>query len=481
MKKEKILIGWAQRDVTPDKQVSLRGQFHVRLSTGVRDPLTTTALAIEGADGGDQAIIASLDAVHISDYVLDGCRAKLRKSIPEFDGSKLIISATHTHTAPEQPGRKTLGGTPPLGDEVMTEDEYGELLVERITSASVDAWKGREPGVLAWGREHATIGFNRRVSYLDGSTVMYGDTAKDDFSHIEGHEASAVEMLFTYDSKQAVTGVLVNVPCPSQCTEGACFVSADFWHESRNEIRRVMGNDKLFILPQLSAAGDLSPRPMINRDADARMLALKGYGDDYNTARRNDIAAKLAGVVAEVAPLVAKDIRDEVEFAHSVLDFEAPRRIAVVEDLKIAESEVEEYKGKLAGLDAEGIDHLSTQYTATMRRIGFNQRVVDLYNAQQRGEDLILRLEVHVLRIGDVAMCTNRFEYYLDFGERIKARSKAVQTFIAQLAGVGGYLPPERSLNGGSYGAYIASTPVSPEGGQMIVEKVVAAINTMFE
>jgi len=44
-------------------------------------------------------------------------------------------------------------------------------------------------------------------------------------------------------------------------------------------------------------------------------------------------------------------------------------------------------------------------------------------------------VEVHVIRLGDMAIATNRFELYLDFGIRIKARSKAVQTFVVQLAG----------------------------------------------
>jgi hypothetical protein len=445
--------------------------------------LTTTALALESEDGGESVIIVSLDAVSIADEIRDGCGRELRGLIPGFNPDNLIISATHTHTAPEQPGkREGISGSPaPLGDDVMTADEYGELLIEKISSAAAEAWNSRKLGALAWGRDYATIGFNRRVSYRDGSTVMYGDASKPEFSHIEGHECAAIETLFTYDSDDSLTGVLINVPCPSQCTEGANYVSADFWQETRAAVRESLENGKLFILPQVSAAGDLSPRPMINRAADARMLKLKGYGEEYNDARRSDIAAKIAGVVAEVAPLAAKDIRSEIEFAHVVDRFDAPRRLATDDDLLFAKKEVECYRRKLEELDAEGVDKLSPAYTAAFRRIGFNQRVIDLYDAQKRGEDRILPLETHYLRIGDVAMCTNRFEYYLDFGERIKAGSKALQTFVVQLAGEGGYLPPERSLQGGSYGAYIASTPVSPEGGQMIVEKAVAAINAMFE
>ena len=51
--------------------------------------------------------------------------------------------------------------------------------------------------------------------------------------------------------------------------------------------------------------------------------------------------------------------------------------------------------------------------------------------------------DIHVLRIGDAAVCTSRFELFNDFGVQIKARSKAVQTFVVQLAGEDGYLPTQ--------------------------------------
>jgi hypothetical protein len=47
---------------------------------------------------------------------------------------------------------------------------------------------------------------------------------------------------------------------------------------------------------------------------------------------------------------------------------------------------------------------------------------------------LTMPVEVHVIRPGDMTIAANRFELYLDFDIRIKARSKAVQTFVVQLA-----------------------------------------------
>lgn len=474
MEKGKILIGWASRDVTPKAKVSLLGQFHIRVTEEIHDPSTTTALAIESEDKAEQAIIVSLDGLRVVDVVMDGCRKILKEKLPDFNADKLFVSATHTHTAPDQPIR--LGLPKPKLDGVMSGEEYAKVLIEKISEAAIEAWQNRHPGALSWGRGYAVIGFNRRVSYFDGSTVMYGKTDDPEFSHIEGHEDHSMDMLFTYDTQHKLTGMIVNVPCPSQCTEGAYFVSADYWHETREEIRQRHGKD-IFILPQCSAAGDLSPRQLLQRDADTRMLELKGYGDEYLMARRQDIANKIAMVIDEVVPLVAKDIRDEIEFLHEIIELDLPERIATEEDLATAKAEVANWQAKLD--DLNDANPASFDYSVAHRRLCFNQRVIDMCEAQQTGKNT-RPIELHALRIGDVAMCTNRFEFYLDFGERIKTRSKALQTFVVQLAGAGTYLPTERSLKGGSYGAFIASTPIGPEGGQMVVEESLDKINKMF-
>jgi hypothetical protein len=478
---KKILIGWGSRDVTPDKKVSLLGQFHVRISEKINDPLTTTALALESADGTEQAIIISLDAVWISNYLDALCHKIIKKELPDFAPEKLLISATHTHTAPIQQGESF--GDPPLGSDVLTPKEYTDFLAEKICEAAVEAWNSRKAGALSWGKGHAVVGFNRRMSYFDGSSVMYGQTDKPEFSHVEGYEDHGVDMLFTYDTKHNLTGMIVNVPCPSQCTESGLAVSADYWHETRQEIRKRNG-EKLYILPQCAAAGDQSPRTMVDRKADERMLKLKGYktdemlGRDYDVSRRQDIADKIANAVDDVLPWVAKDIRDEVEFNHEVANIELLQRTATEEDLATARKEVANWKAKLEEL--KDADPASIDYSSTYKHLGFNQKVIDMYNAQHKGQNTT-PVELHSIRLGDIAFSSNRFEYYLDFGVRIKARSKAVQTFIIQLAaGEGGYLPTKRALEGGSYGAFIASTPIGPDSGQVIVENQVKTINKMF-
>jgi hypothetical protein len=64
---------------------------------------------------------------------------------------------------------------------------------------------------------------------------------------------------------------------------------------------------------------------------------------------------------------------------------------------------------------------------------------------------------------------------------QIKARSPATQTFVIQLAGGGTYLPSERAVGGGGYSAIPQSNRVGPQGGQVLVDRTVDLIQSMWK
>ena len=69
----------------------------------MHDPLLATALAIETRDGDgtiDQAVWVSCDLAVIRRKVQEKMREHVRQRLPELDVQKIILSATHTHTAP---------------------------------------------------------------------------------------------------------------------------------------------------------------------------------------------------------------------------------------------------------------------------------------------------------------------------------------------------------------------------------------------
>jgi hypothetical protein len=79
-----------------------------------------------------------------------------------------------------------------------------------------------------------------------------------------------------------------------------------------------------------------------------------------------------------------------------------------------------------------------------------------------------------------VVICTNPFELYTDYGIRMQARSKALQTFTVQLVGPGYYVPTAEAVQGGGYSAIPQSCAIGPEGGQILVDRTVELIDELF-
>ena len=484
-------IGWASRDITPSGAVFLRGQFRLRVATSVHDPLTVTALALESA--GEQVVFVSMDLCGVDEAVLEGSREALREQLPGFDPLKLIIGATHPRTAPFAGGaglqkdEDYIDALRARYPDYVSIGEYTQMVIGAVVAAVSEAWENRREGFVSWGYSYAVVGENRRVRYFDDRAVMYGSVAEPDFSHIEGHVDHGVNLLFTYDADRKLTGMVVNVASPSQASEGGQdFISADYWHDTRKEIQRRCGED-LFILPQCSAAGDQTPHRLIQAEAEERMLKLK-YGEGRNTARnfalRRDIARRIADAVQDAEPPVRQEQHGEVPLMVERRDLDLPHWNITDEEYAALQEEMVELRERLESMaDADPLDYT---YTATHSRLAWCQRAVDRYLKPLES----VPIEMSVVRLGDIAFVTAPFEYYLDFGDRIKGRSDALQTFVIQLAGShrsdapsssgGGYLPTERAARGLSYGAIPPSCRVSPEGGQVIVDEAVATIHRMF-
>ena len=454
-----LLVGWASTDITPDRPVSLAGQFYTRVTKQVHDPITATVLAIESRSEGhapEQAAMVSCDVVGIDKRLLDALRERLKQTLPELDGRKLLLNATHTHTAP-----LLREGWNEVPEGVMTPPEYRSFLTDRISAAIAQAWRNRKPAGLSWALGHAVIGSNRRAIYADGGAKMYGKTDVPEFTHLEGYEDHGVELLFFWDGDRKPTGIAVNVACPSQVVENQSYVSADFWHEVRSELRKRYSKD-LFVYAMTGASGDQAPRVLFRKGAEENMRRRMG-----GVSETEEIARRLANAVDYVYSAAKGDIRRGVTFVHKVEDLRLPVR-------KVTEAEVE-----FAKKEYERLKNAPPAERNRFSLMGRHAGVIDRHMRQDSDRDFAM--ELHVIRLGDVAIATNPFELFLDFGIRMKARSRAEQTFVVQLASdYSGYLPTARAVAAGGYGTEIPSNIVGPEGGQILVDRTVEAINSMW-
>lgn len=449
-------IGAATVSITPDKPVALSGQMRTRISSKVESPVMAVALALESREGEesrDQAIFVACDLVAIREGLIERVRERLKTLAPQFDGGKLVLSATHTHTAPVMlEGRYEI---PTTG--VMQPAEYADFLVEQVAKAAAEAWNARAPGYAGWGLGHAVVAQNRRAVYANGTAQMYGKSNRPDFRGYEGQEDHAVEVLCFWDQHKKLIATAVNVACPAQEVESLSAVNADFWHQARSLLQEKHGQT-LHVLAWTGSAGDQSPHLQFRKKAEDRMRELRGL------TRLEEIARRIVAAWEEAHEGAAKEMHADPQLQHrvSMIDL-PPREISQEESLKAQQL----------------VSELSKD-PAQKTRMLWHQRVVDRFQKQQAGEDPPYRMELHTVRLGEVAIATNAFELYTDYGIQMKARSPALQTFLIQLAGPGSYLPTVRAAQGGGYSAIAESNLVGPAGGQVLVEQTVSAIESLW-
>ena len=472
----KLSVGWASADITPPQPAALCGQFQRRISTRVKDPLTATALAIEARRQDevlDQAVMVSADVVCIRRADLERVRALVKPRVPDLDPAKIILNTTHTHTAPALVDAREedyhpyeimctfVYRVPEKG--VMQPRDYAELFAARVADAVVEAWKARKPGGVSWALSYAVVGHNRRAVYAKGHSRMYGATDRADFDTFESTFDPGVELLFTWDDAKKLTGVAVNLACPSQEVESASYVSADFWHDARVELRKRHGQE-LFVLPLCGAAGDQSPHLLFRKQAEATLRRRRG-----NLSPRQEIGRRIAAAVGDGLDLAKGDIRTEVPFIHKMQLIPLPVR-------KVTRQEYESAKAGAQSLEAKGPEKLDSPNYIWWR---IKSNIVARYEIQEK--EPTCQTEVHTMRLGDIAVATNPFELYIDYGLRMKARSPAEQTFVVQTAcDALAYLPTERGVAGGHYSAEIMSNIVGPKGGRVLVERTIESLKAMW-
>lgn len=496
----KILIGWAEESIVPEKKVDLAGQFFERISEYVESEITVTAMAVESE--GEQMILVSADIVSVNGHVLECAREKFAALTDEVDAKKLIVCATHTHTSMRLscgnsentfkvnkgaeilneflPADKRYTKLVTMDETVITPCEATEFVSDKIALAAKRAWDSRAEAFYTNEFGRVAVGMCRRVSYDDGSAQMWGDTNTANFVAMEGGNDSGVELLYTFDKNKKLTGVVANIACPAQILEQRSFISADYWGRTKANLREKYGND-IYLLGLGGAAGDQCPRDLvrwvapetpINDPNIKRPHLIKRKADPsmYDISGCNRVGKRISNEIASVYEEII-ELKNEATFIHKVMELDLPLRKVTMAEYEKAVREIEYYVEKNKDKEVFNFEDNALMFV--------HAGVIQRYRQQQFTE--VYPIEYHAIRLGDIAIVTNPFELFLDYGNRIKARSYAEQTFIVQLCcGAAGYLPTEKAEKAGHYSAYVSSGNVGHEGGDLLVRETIKEINQMF-
>ncbi len=156
-----FLAGAARAVITPPVGACLYGYRPNWESTSLHDDLTLTAAAFR--QGMQSALLVTVEVGDIHTELCGEMRHALEKEtgVPE---SHILLSATHTHSAPNVSGMEGWGE--------IDRPYYEHILLPAALQAGRDAVQDLREARLAVGTAHSDVGVNRREIMPDGSVRL---------------------------------------------------------------------------------------------------------------------------------------------------------------------------------------------------------------------------------------------------------------------------------------------------------------------
>lgn len=421
-----VEVGTAWRVINNDIGRPIQGATVFENARFVRDDCEANALFLRKA--GEGVLIVSCDVVGVPTGELGPILRAMSEAcgLPE---ECIVVGGTHMHSGPS---------VIPTHPEKEVDRAYFAKLADWLCRLAADAVATAQPARVGWGCGVSRIGYNRRCCWADGSHTMHGDTRREDFTGLEGPEDPSHVALFALNAENEPLAVLYNCASHPTCFYGADFYSADYPGQARASLRESLGDIAVVYLN--GAFGDL---------AVSNQLARHSWPESRE--QRMLRAAHIAS--GETLRLMHEAAFDEDPgFGHVHEEMPAEVRLPSRETLKRAE--------EILAQNGEG-------FGAMEHCMAFGAKLLQ----DEFGGDPVDTIPLHAVRIGDVALLTQPFELYCQYGLDIKRRSAAPITAVCHSGGYNGYLPTLAGALGGGYsGEPIHWTRFSPETGCRLVD-----------
>lgn len=208
----KINFGIGRKCINPELPISLAGYFNQRMWDKVLDDIEVRAIILKG-DDGDFAVL-HFDLLSISYVFYRDILDAVQKVFPNFKDENVLISAIHTHTAPD------IANCP-------TSADYRKFAAQKAVEALQIAADNIEEGeVVTAMAQDARFQFNRRYWMKDGSVVTNPGKLNPEIDRPEGTidpEIPLIGIKTAAGLKLLLAGIVNHTD-----TIGGCGVSADW-------------------------------------------------------------------------------------------------------------------------------------------------------------------------------------------------------------------------------------------------------------
>ncbi len=439
--------GSAIIDVTPKQlPVLVNGGMTSRSVDKINTPVSARSLAF--SDGKEKLVIVVVDSCMMSRDLLDRAKemAAQKAGIPR---ERILISATHTHTAPASMGC--------LGTDA--DPAYEIFLTKKLVEAVLAPLQTMRPAKIGWGeidagdytalRRWVIHPKHMREDPFGNLTVranMHAATNRDHVTGPSGPEDPMLSMISVQTTAGEPIGLLANF---SMHYFGDKDIGADYFGLFSNGLQEKLDPGKTGFVAMMShgCSGDI-------------------WRHDYEKSSER----------GKDGPTLEQYSQDMINLALKAMEgitYESPESIAMAEtrmtlDYRLPDKQRLEWAQKV-------MTEVGDRLPKTQPEVYAREQI--LLDAKKKTE-----IVVQGLRLGEnIAIATTPNETYAITGLKIKAASPAPRTMVIELANGGdGYIPPpEQHLLGGyntwaarSAGLEVNAEPKITEAAIQMLEKV---------
>jgi len=438
-----IRAGAYAMDVTPEKfPISVNGGFNDRKATSANDPLHARCLVLD--DGKTKLAIVVVDSCVIPRNLMDAAKvlAEKKTGIP---AANILISATHTHTAPTV--TSVFQSDADLG--------YVEFLTKKIADGIEKAHKNLMPAKLAWGvAEEPNQVFNRRWRMKPGVKNLDpfgGDTDKvkmnpprmsPDLLEPAGPTDPRVTVLSVRTADDKPLALFANYSL--HYVGDLPPLSADYFGVFADSVATKLKAGKDFV-------GILSN----GTSGDVNNINFREEAAKTKPGERCRLVADAVATTA-VKAVAKEEYQTDCLLKVATKEIELGVRKPTAEELKRAEAILEKAKGR----ELRGAEEVYARETVMIAKYPDKVKVL-----------------LQVMVIGGRAIVTIPCEVFAEIGIRIKKTSPWKTTCVVSLAnGYFGYLPtPEQHALGG-YETWRARSSFLEVNASVKIEKAIGEL-----
>jgi hypothetical protein len=414
-----LRAGAAVANITPKPGVLLDGTImQIGPAKLVHDELHVRALALD--DGKTRLAIAICDCCMIGQDVYDKAKAIVKREVG-LPADRMLFAATHSHCAV----RAVHIGTGPL------DNEYHEMLAQRIGDAVNQAVRNLAPAKVGWGSaDKPEYPICRRWLMKPGKAGPNPFGQNSDRVRMTSGGKNAIKPVGPVDPELSILSIrhadgrplalLGNYSIHYVAFKPAT-VGADYFGYFARRIEELLGSD------------DERPRfvGIMSNGTSGDTRAASGRGDPFERMRK--VGYDLAGEAHRISKQIK--YRDRISLAMRQTEIELAVRLP----------------------DEQRREWARTTWAAAKKKLDAGKR---LTRPEVYARETILlgrfprtvRVLLQAVRIGDLAIVAIPCEVFAETGLAIKKHSPLRQTFMISIANAyQGYLPPPEQHELGGY------------------------------